>query len=518
MPRKRTPIRQIREVLRLRFEKQLSERQIAQAVGVGRTTLQGYLRKAAQAQLTWPLPPDLNDEELQKLLYPISPLVDEKIVSKSLPDFLHLHQELKKKGVTLQLLWEEYLQANPQGYQYTQFRVRYRKWENTLEPVMRQSHRAGEKMFVDYAGMTMGVVDRTTGEIQETQIFVAVLGASNHTYTEATWTQELPNWIASHVRAFEFFGGVSELLIPDNLKSGVVTAHRYEPYLNQTYQEMAEHYGTAILPARPAKPRDKAKVEAGVLGVERRILAPLRNRTFFSLHELNEALWELLDAYNQRPFQKLSSNRQTLFETLEKPVLKPLPQIPYEFAEWKKVRVNIDYHVEVKKHYYSVPYQLVRQQLDARLTANVVEVFHQGKRVASHARSFVEHRHTTVLEHMPKGHREHAEWTPVRLAQWAGESGMATKTLVEKILATHYHPEQGYRSCLGIMRLGKKYGKDRLEAACRRASNIPSPRYQHIESILKLGLDQKPFEPEQPVLPDLTHEFVRGAEYYQTQN
>jgi hypothetical protein len=259
-------------------------------------------------------------------------------------------------------------------------------------------------------------------------------------------------------------------------------------------------------------------VEAGVQGVERRILAPLRNRTFFSLHELNEALWELLQTYNQRPFQKLSSNRQTLFETLEKPLLKPLPPQPYEYAEWKKVRVNIDYHVEVEKHYYSVPYQLIRQQLDARLTASVVEILHQGKRVASHPRSFMEHKHTTVLEHMPRGHREYAEWTPVRLVQWAGESGESTRAVVEKILASHRHPEQGYRSCLGIMRLGKKYGQDRLEAACRRASNIPSPRYQHIESILKLGLDQKPLESEQPVLPAFTHEFVRGAEYYQTQN
>jgi len=518
MPRLRTTMRQIREVLRLRFEKNLSERQIAQAVGVGRTTLQGYLRKAAQAQLTWPLPPELNDEQLEKLLYPPLPLENEKVETKSLPDFLYLHQELKKKGVTLQLLWEEYLQANSQGYQYTQFRVRYRQWEKTLEPVMRQTHKAGEKLFVDYAGMTMGVVDRQTGEVREAQIFVGVLGASNYTYVEATWTQALPNWIGSHVRMFSFIGAVPELLIPDNLKSGVTTAHRYEPFLNRTYQEMAEHYGVAILPARPIKPRDKAKVEVGVQGVERRILAPLRNRTFFSLHELNEAIWELLQTYNQRPFQKLSSNRQTLFETLEKPLLKPLPSQPYEYAEWKKVRVNIDYHVEVEKHYYSVPYQLIRQQLNARLTASVVEILHQGKRVASHARSFVEHRHSTVLEHMPQSHREYAEWTPVRLVQWAGESGESTRAVVEKILASHRHPEQGYRSCLGIMRLGKKYGQNRLEAACRRVLNIPSPRYQHIESILKLGLDQKPLESEQPVLPAFTHEFVRGAEYYQTQN
>lgn len=511
-------MRQIREVLRLRFEKNLSERQMAQAIGAGRSTIQEYLKRAAQAQLTWPLPQELNDEQLENLIFPTGPLKFEKGVSRPLPDFQHLHQELKRKGVTLLLLWEEYQQANPQGYQYTQFCEHYNRWAKTLEPVMRQTHKAGEKLFVDYAGMTMGVVDRQTGEVREAQIFVGVLGASNYTYVEATWTQALPNWIGSHVRMFSFFGAVPELLIPDNLKSGVTTAHRYEPFLNRTYQEMAEHYGVAILPARPIKPRDKAKVEAGVQGVERRILAPLRNRTFFSLHELNEALWELLQIYNQRPFQKLSSNRQTLFETLEKPLLKPLPPQPYEYAEWKKVRVNIDYHVEVEKHYYSVPYQLIRQQLDARLTASVVEILHQGKRVASHPRSFMEHKHTTVLEHMPRGHREYAEWTPVRLVQWAGESGESTRAVVEKILASHRHPEQGYRSCLGIMRLGKKYGQDRLEAACRRASNIPSPRYQHIESILKLGLDQKPLESEQPVLPAFTHEFVRGAEYYQTQN
>ncbi len=518
MPRGRTPLRQIREVLRLRFEKQMSSRQIGSALGIGRTTAREYIQRAQEANLTWPLPEEMNDEGLQKLLFPSSPLQIEKALSKPFPDFLFLHQELKKKGVTLQLLWEEYQQANPQGYQYTQFREHYRRWEKALEPVMRQSHKAGEKLFVDYAGMTMGVVNRQTGEVKEAQIFVAVLGASNYTYVEATWTQELPNWIASHVRAFEFFGGVPEILVPDNLKSGVAKSHLYEPYLNRTYQEMARHYQAAILPARPAKPRDKAKVEVGVQGVERRILAPLRNRTFFSLQELNETLWQLLQAYNQRPFQKLSSNRQTLFETLEKTLLKPLPEEPYEFSEWKKVRVNIDYHVEVDRHYYSVPYQLARQQLEARLTVSVVEIFHLGKRVASHARSHQNHRHTTIPEHMPQNHRQYAEWTPVRLAQWAGESGEATRTVVEKILASHYHPQQGFRSCLGIMRLGKKYGKDRLDAACRRALNIPSPCYHHIESILKSGLDQKNFEQEQPVLPDLTHEFVRGAEYYQTQN
>lgn len=515
MPRGRTPMRQIREVLRLRFEKNMSGRQIGQALGIGRTTAQEYLQKAQEAQLTWPLPDSLNDDELQKLLFSSPVPKIEKAVARPLPDHLRIHQELRKKGVTLQLLWEEYQQANPQGYRYTQFCEHYHRWSKTLDPVMRQAHKAGEKLFVDYAGMTMGVVDRSTGEIKEAQIFVAVLGASNYTYVEATWTQELPNWISSHVRAFEFFGGVPELLVPDNLKSGVVTAHRYEPYLNPTYQEMAQHYQVAILPARPVKPRDKAKVEVGVQGVERRILAPLRNRTFFSIHELNAALWELLAAYNQRSFQKLSGSRKILFETLEKPALTALPQSPYEFAAWKKARVNIDYHVEVDHHYYSVPYPLLHQQVEVRLTSGTVEMFHHGKRVASHARSQQNHSHSTVSEHMPQSHREYAEWTPVRLAQWAGESGEATKAVVEKIMGRYSHPQQGFRPCLGIMRLGKKYGKDRLEAACRRALRLAIPRYRHIESILRSGMDQLPLEEAPPVLPALVHEYVRGAAYYQ---
>ncbi len=416
------------------------------------------------------------------------------------------------------LLWSEYSQANSQGYGYSRFCDLYRAWAKTLDVVMRQSHKAGEKMFVDYAGMTMGVVDRKTGEVKQAQIFVAVLGASSYTYVEATWTQELPNWIASHVRAFEFFGGTSELLIPDNLKSGVVLAHRYEPTLNATYQEMARHYQAAILPARPLKPRDKAKVESGVQVAERWILAALRNRTFFSLHELNEALWERLKDYNEKPFQKLPGSRLQQFETLEKPALKPLPQYPYEFAEWKKVRVNIDYHVELKKHYYSAPYQLAHQQLEARVTSAVVEIFHKGQRVASHVRSFVDYGYTTLVEHMPQNHREYAEWTPVRLAQWAAQSGEATKAVVEKILSNHVHPQQGFRPCLGIMRLGKTYGPDRLEAACRRVSKLADPKLRQIHAILQSGLDQKPLVEEQPVLPALEHEFVRGAQYYQTQN
>jgi transposase len=516
MPREKTPMRQVREVLRLKFDQKLAHRDIARSCGISATAVRSYFKRFEFSRLSWPLADEWTDEKLEEKLFP--PLLGKTAEKRILPDFSYLHKELQRKGVTLLLLWGEYREAHPEGYGYSRFCDLYKTWVKSLEPVMRQSHKAGEKMFVDYAGMTMGIVDRKTGEVREAQIFVASLGASNYTYAEATWTQELPNWIASHIRAFEFFEGTSLLLIPDNLKSGVVLAHRYEPILNPTYQEMARHYHIGILPARSRKPRDKAKVESAVQVVERWILAPLRNCTFFSLSEINEAIWERLGELNQKPFQKLPGSRLQRYETLEKPALNPLPPIPYEFAEWKKVRVNIDYHVEIQKHYYSVPYQLLHQELEARITCAVAEIFHKGQRVASHVRSWAQGGYSTLREHMPKNHREYAQWTPERLCKWAAETGEATRAVVEKILSNHVHPQQGFRPCLGIMRLGKSYGVDRLEAACRRVLKLSDPKYRHIESILKSGLDQKPLEEAQPVLPALEHEFVRGAEYYQTQN
>jgi len=380
--------------------------------------------------------------------------------------------------------------------------------------VMRQDHRAGEKLFVDYAGQTVPVIDRATGEIRGAQIFVAVLGASNYTYAEATWTQGLPDWIGSHQRALRFLGGVPELVVPDNLRSGVSKAHRYEPDTNPTYQDMASHYGIAVLPTRVRRPRDKAKVEGGVLVVERWILAALRHRQFFSLRELNAAISELLVKLNNRPFRKLPGCRREHFEQLDRPALQPLPAEPYVYAEWKKARVHIDYHVAVDGHYYSVPHALIKREVDVRMTHNTIECFHRGERVASHQRSNLKGRHTTVAAHMPESHRQAGEWSPERLLKWAAKAGPATEKLIRTVMASRKHPQQAYRSCLGILRLGNAYGNERLEAACRRALMLGSCRYKSIESILKHRLDEQPLEEQQELaLPD-THDNIRGPAYY----
>jgi transposase len=465
-----------------------------------------------EAGLTWPAAEALDDATLEHKLFPPAPAVSPK--QRAVPDWGEVHRELRRKGVTLTLLWHEYKVAFPDGYQYSWFCDQYRTWSAKLDVVMRQEHRAGEKLFVDYAGQTVEVVDRRTGEIRAAQIFVAVFGASSYTYAEATWTQQLPDWIGAHVRAFSFFGGTSELLVPDNLRSGVSKAHRYEPDLNPTYQDLASHYGVAVLPARVRKPRDKAKAEAGVLLVERWILAALRNRTFFSLEEVNREIARLLERLNTRPFKKLPASRRALFDQLDRPALRPLPAQPYEFAEWKKVRVNIDYHVEVDGHYYSVPYQLVRKSLEARYSERTVECFHKGQRVASHVRSHLKGRHTTVVEHMPTSHRSYAEWTPQRLIRWAEKTGPATAGVVQTILERRAHPQQGFRSCLGIMRLGKSFGEQRLEAACRRALTLGACSYKSIESILRQGLDRKALPEQQDLDLSIAHENIRGSDYY----
>lgn len=504
-------MRRIKDVLRLQAAG-LSRRQLAKSCGIARSTVAEYLKRAEAAGLWWPLPESLDDAELEKRLFP--PPVTIPAEARAVPDWPLVHRELKRKSVTLQLLWDEYKEANPEGYQYSWFCEHYRAWQGKVDVVMRQDHRAGEKLFVDYAGQTVEIVDRDTGEVNEAQIFVAVLGASNYSYAEATLTQTLPDWISSHVRAFAYFGAVPAIVIPDNIKSGVHRAHRYEPELNATYAEMARHYGVAIVPTRSAKPRDKAKVESGVLVVERWILARLRNRTFFSLGELNAAIAELLEELNARPFKKLPGNRRELFETLDRPAMSPLPGSAYEYAVWKKVRVNIDYHVAVDKHYYSVPYQLVKEQLDARVSANTVELLYKGKRVASHRRSRQAGRHTTVTAHMPKAHRDYAEWTPERLVRWATETGRATAKLVETILTSRPHPQHGYRACLGILRLGKTYGEVRLEAASRRALAIGACSYKSVESILKNGLDKKPLPATTVESPAIEHDNLRGPDYY----
>jgi transposase len=505
-------MRKNKEILRLKHELNLSTRQIAESLNISHSTVGDVLRRAGGAGLSWPLPEGLDDATLQAKLYPGNP---GPAHGRAEPDLEWVHRELRRKGVTMQLLWAEYKQAHVDGYQYTQFCDRYNRWHGKLNLVLRQSHRAGEKTFLDYVGPTVPIVDPRTGEVHEAYVFVAVLGASSYTYAEATWSQDLWDWIGANCRAFEFFGGVTDILVPDNLKAGVTLASRYDPEVNRSYAEMAAHYGTVVIPTRPRKPRDKAKAEAGVLLVERWILAALRNRRFFSLAELNEAIAELLVRLNNQLFQKLSGSRRSLYETLDRPALRPLPGQRYELAEWKKAKANIDYHVQVEHNFYSVPHQLVHVELEVRLTGAVVEVFHAGKRVASHLRLRGKGQYSTDPQHRPIAHQKHLEWTPSRIIHWAGTVGPAAAQLVQAIMADRPHPEQGYRACLGILRLSNHFTPERLEAAAARAVAIGATTYRSVQSILQQGLDRIPLpldaggSPPTPVHPN-----VRGPEYY----
>lgn len=504
-------MKKITEVLRLKFEAGLSHDKIARAVGLSKGAVAKYASLAVAQGLSWPLPPEMDEAALEVRLFP------PRTVSSHFlePDYPGIHQELKHKGVTLQLLWSEYSTANPgQSYRYSQYCHRYRQWVKNQKRSMRQVHRAGEKLFIDYCGPTVAVVDRSTGEELRAQVFVAVLGASSYTYAEATWTQGLADWIASHQRTFRYMGGTTELLVPDNLRSGVTRACRYEPQPNATYLELAQHYGTAILPARPYKPKDKSKAEIGVQIVERWIIARLRHHTFFSLAELNQAIAGLLEELNERPFQKLPGSRRSAFEALDKPALKPLPARPYEYADWKRVKPGIDYHVEFAKHYYSVPHRYVGKTLEVRATATTIEVFHKGQRIASHVRArgggF-----TTDPSHMPEAHRKHLQWSPGRFLNWAKDIGPATLETVKRQLEDRPHPEHGYRSCLGLLKLERSYNRPRLEAACERALAIHSPRYQSVKSILKRGLDGQPVQADDEETLQLPpHSNLRGPGYY----
>lgn len=519
MSRNHITMRKIREILRLN-KCGYGHKSIAKSIGVGNGTAWDCLKRAKKANLIWPLPDNLTDEQLEKSLYPSSQKVvknaDKQPGIIKWPD---IHQELKRKGVTLMLLWREYKEQHPQGLGYSQFCLLYRQWSQHLDVWMRQPHKAGEKLFVDYAGQTMPVVhNNETGEIKDAQIFVATLGASSFTYIEATWTQTLPDWIGAHVHAFEFFEGCPEIVVPDNLKSGVQKSHIYEPDINPTYQDMAVHYGVAIMPARSKSPKDKAKVENGVLQVERQILAKLRNRVFFSLSELNQAIRPLLDDLNKRPFQKLPGSRLSQFLEVEKPMLKPLPKARYEYAEWKKVRAGFNYHIEVGGHHYSIPFTFAKKALHVRYGHKIVEVFHQNKRIASHMRSFVVYGYTTDPSHMPKNHQCQAEWTPERILSWGKKTGVHTEKFLEGIMKSRAHPCQGFRACIGVLRLEKRYGRQRLEAACNRALSIGSYTFKSVESILKNNLDTSPLPshsapPDKKPIPD-NHENVRGQNYF----
>jgi transposase len=506
-------MRRLRELLRLKYEAGLSHRAVAGACAMGLGTVTTYLQRAAAAGLQWPLPEDLDDAALEARLFarPAVPPARDRVV----PEWPQLHQELKKPGVTLSLLWLEYRAQHPSGYAYSQFCDRYRRWARALKPSMRQVHRAGEKLFVDFSGQRPHLIDPTTGEELAVELFVGVLGASGLIYAEATRSQDLPSWVGAHVRMLDYFQGSPAIWVPDNLKSGVTTADRYEPEINRTYAELARHYDAVVIPARVATPTDKPKVEVSVQIAQRWVLAALRHHTFFTLADLNAAIGARVDAINDRPMKVVGVSRRALFEQIDRPALKPLPPTRYELAEWKPCRVNIDYHVDVDHNFYSVPYQLVHERVEARFTLMTVEVFFKGRRVASHVRLTGRGHFSTQLAHMPRAHRAHAEWTPSRLIAWAEQSGPATGRVVAGILEHRPHPEQGYRACLGLMRLGRVYGADRLEAACHRAERLRSYRYRTVEHILIHQQDRLPLEDPGPARPALTHENLRGATYYE---
>jgi transposase len=503
-------MRKISEVFRQRFELGRSYRDVARSLNISTSTVSDYLARAKVAGIMWPLPEGMTEDKLYNQLFlPVSATKAERVQ----PDWEQVHRELRKKGMTLRLLWREYRDQHLQGLGYSQFCNYYQRYAKTMSPVMRQVHKAGEKTFVDYAGMKMPWFNPITGEIHEAEIFVGCLGGSQFIYTEATATQQLPDWIQSHIHMFEYFGGVSEIVVPDNLKSGVTTAHRYDPDINANYQHLCEHYGIAVVPARAAEPKDKAKVESAVSIVERQILAPLRHMTFTSIGEINRAIFKRLTALNNQPFQKMKTSRRELFETIDKPVLKPLPPTRYQYAEWKKAKIHVDYHFAFDDHFYSVPYQHARHVVEIRATAKTIECFHQGQRIAAHARSHRRYGFTTLTEHMPKVHQEQAKYSLSHIRSWAKKIGPQTAEFIDHMMVARAFPQQAYRACYGLLRLSDRYGEERLEKACAKALIIRATRYQQVELILKNQLEEVPVH-QATTTKIPAHNNIRGADYY----
>ncbi len=507
-------MRKTKEVLRLRYELKLDQRQIARSCSLAVSTVHEYLKRAAAANIAWPLPEGWDDAKLEAALFPAAEAGAP--AQKAAPDFAAIREQLRRhRNVTLRLLWEEYRESNPDGYGYSRFCELYQRWRRKLDVVMRQEHKAGEKAFVDWAGDTIPIHDPATGEVWQAPLFVAALGASSYTWAEATRDQQMESWLSAHVHAFDYWKGVPALVVPDNARTGVSKACRYDPDLNPTYHNFAVQYGFGVVPARPYKPRDKAVVESAVQVAQRWIVAALRHRKFFSLEQANQAIAELLERLNHRPFRKREGSRASAFAELDRPALKPLPTEPFELSQWLRARVNIDYHVAFDGNFYSVPYNLVHEQVEVRATATTVEVLHKGTRVASHVRSRGRDKAITLAEHRPKSHQAHLEWPPSRLIDWARKIGPHTAQLIERMLADKPHPEMGYRACLGIMRLAKTYSHERMEAASERALRTGACRYRSVESILKNSLDRQPLAPPSaPPLPP-PHDNIRGAEYFE---
>jgi transposase len=505
-------MRKIREVIRLRHGLKASAREIALSVGIARSTVAEYLYRSDAAGLVWPLPEEFSDEDLERLLFPQSPGVEEP--ARPLPSWAKVQKDLSRKGVTLLLLWQEYKEANPEGYGYSRFASLYREWLSKTDLRMPQHHKAGEKLFVDFVGLTMPVTDPTTGDVREVQVFSSAMGASQRIFAKAYVSQTLENWLAANADAFEYYGSLPEAIVPDNLKSGVTSPDRFEPVLNPSFAEFARHYGVAVIPARPKKPRDKAKVENAVQQVERWVLAPLRDRTFFCIEELNLEIATRLERLDARVMKGAGVSRRELFEEIDRPAMRPLDMPRYQFAVWKRAKVASDYCVEFEGRRYSVPYKLVGKRVDLRVSLSMVEVFVDGGRVCGHPRCWSRRGFTIENSHMPVAHREYAEWTPERMANWAAQTGPCTRELVSKMMAANLHPQQAFRACMGVIGLAKIFSAERVEAACARALRFGAHGYRNVKTILEKGLDKEEAPPQTPLLEAVDHDNVRGAEYY----
>jgi transposase len=513
MKRRKLSMRKIKEILRLHYEHKISNRNIGKACKISPTTVGEYIDRAREMNIDFNKILELDDKSLYSLLYPEKEIEESK--TKQMPDMNYLHEELKKKGVTIQLLWEEYRSHIPEGYSRTQFFYLYKEWSKRLHPTLRITHKAGEKMFVDFSGDKPYYIDSITGEIIYTELFVSVLGASSYTFATALRSQGLEDWIRGHIKAFEYFGGCPEIVVPDNLKSGVKRACIYDPEINPLYAEMAEHYNLAIIPARAYKPKDKAKVENGVLNSQRRILAVIRNKSFFSLSELNQGIQEALSKLNKREMQLVKKSREQLFHEIEKPALKRLPQNRFKIYNFKKAKVHIDYHIELDGNYYSVPYKYIHKYVEVKYNDLMINIYYENKRLASHYRSYKRGEFVTDDSHRPASHTKYLEWTPARIKHWGKSMGLNTEALMGEIMSSRRHVEQGYRSCLGILRLSKKYSPKRLDNACKRALSIGAINYRSIKSILEKGLDKEAIIESKREPTIIEHENIRGGRYYQ---
>jgi transposase len=511
MAQERISMRKIKEVLRLHYEAKLTQATIARVNHISRYAVQQYIIRFTATGLSWPLSEEISDTILESKLFPVK---SDKSHRQAL-DYGYLLKEIRRPDATLSVLWEEYKQQHPDGYQYSYFCDLFNAYRGKLNYSMRQEHKAGEKTFLDFGDSPLTIIDRRTGQETRTKIFVSVWGASNLMYAESSFDEKLPTWISLNIHALEYYGCCPRAMVPDNLKSAVSKASRYEPDINPTYAEFAEHYGTVIFPARPYRPKDKSRAENGVKMAKRWILFRLRNQTFYSLNELNQAIRVLLDDFNRRLMKKMKKSRRELFELWDNPHALPLPEKPYEFAEWKKAKVQFNYHIAYDSHHYSVPYTFIHKEVAIKATRTLLEIYHKGNRICSHARSYKEHGYTTVNEHMPERHIKYLEWTPERILNYAEKYGSSVKALVQEVMAQRKFPQQAYKSCMGIVRLENTYSAERLNLACRRALEYRAYSYRSVLNILEKGLDKQKSRSLPSSIPIArNHENIRGADYY----